>query len=110
MERVSSASWDTSAFAIMFMNEVGRDATIAMCLGTGNGAFVVAELVEALNRGLGEGGIQEGRERVGVEEARKTVKAWFGKEVVEEVERGEAKGRKVLLEKLSLLSSSLGVL
>ena len=99
----------------MFVNEVGKDTTVGVCLGTGNGAFVVAELVEALNRGLGEGGNQDGasgerkqgsreeKEKVGVEDARKTVKAWFGTEVVKEIERGEAKGRKVLLEKLSLL-------
>ncbi len=82
---------------------------MGICVGMGNGAFVVAELVEALNRELeGENGSdgnegEKGRRRRDVEEARKMVKGWFGSEVVEVVERGEAKGKKVLLEKLSLL-------
>ena len=101
--------WDGTTFAVRFANEVGKDGTVGMCVGRGNGAFVVAELVEALNRGLqgeveGEKGSEDGRKKRGdIEEARKTVKGWFGNEEVEEVERGEAKGKKVLLEKLRTL-------
>jgi pumilio family protein 6 len=100
VERVPSVMWDATTFAVEFVNEVGREATVGMCVGKGNGAFVVAELVEALNRGLVEG--EEGRKRE-IGEALGRLKDWFGEEEVEEVERGEAKGKKVLVEKFSLL-------
>jgi pumilio family protein 6 len=86
IERVS----DTAAFASQFVNIVGKDATIAMCVGDGNGAFVVAELCEALMR---ENLIEE----------KATVKKWFGGKVVQEIEAGQAKGKRVLLEKIALL-------
>lgn len=96
VERAPSAVWDGTKFGVSFVEQVGRDGTVGMCVGRGNGAFVVVELVEALNR-------REGESEDEVEVARKTVKGWFGNEVVEEIEKGEAKGKKVLLEKLSLL-------
>lgn len=86
IERVS----DAAAFASQFVNTVGMDATVAMCVGDGNGAFVVAELCEALIR---ENLIEEKVE----------VKGWFGEKVVQEIEAGQAKGKKVLLEKIALL-------
>ena len=62
-----------------------------MCVGNGNGAFLVAELCEALIRGE-------------VDTARKSVKGWFAAPpVFKQIEESEAKGKKVLLEKLSLL-------
>jgi len=64
---------------------------VAMCVGNGNGAFLVAELCEALIRGE-------------VAAARKSVKGWFAdSDVLKQVEASEGKGKKVLLEKLSLL-------
>jgi len=90
VERVPSSVWDGTEFGVWFVDLVGRDGTVGMCVGNGNGAFVVVELVEALNRREGE-------------VAGKTVKGWFGNEVVLEIEKGEAKGKQVLLDKLRLL-------
>jgi pumilio family protein 6 len=86
IERVS----DAAAFASQFVNIVGKDATVAMCVGDGNGAFVVAELCEALVRG-------------DLIEEKVEVKGWFGEKVVQEIEAGQAKGKRVLLEKIALL-------
>ena len=62
-----------------------------MCVGNGNGAFVVAELCEALIRG-------------DVATGRKSVKEWFAvSDVFKQVEASEGKGKNVLLEKLTLL-------
>lgn len=88
VERVPEAQWDSSAFADSFVRVVGREPTVAMC--TGNGAFLVAELCEALLRGEQP-------------YARGKVKEWFNPEVVAELEGGEIKGKKVLLEKLPQL-------
>ncbi|KAJ7720293.1 armadillo-type protein [Mycena maculata] len=83
--------WDARAFAEKFMDAVGKEVCIAMCnKGECNGAFVVAELCEALKGAQGEA-------------ARKTLKGWFGAPVVKEIEGGEAKGKKILLEKISTL-------
>ncbi|KAG6884585.1 hypothetical protein C0993_009787 [Termitomyces sp. T159_Od127] len=85
--------WDASLFAKELVKVVGKDIVVGMCtLGEGNGAFVVAEMCEAL--------IRDG-EKSG--EVRKEVKGWFGDEVREAVEGGQAKGRKVLLEKIASL-------
>ena len=61
-----------------------------MCVGNGNGAFVVAELCEALVRG-------------DLVEEKAAVKGWFGSEVLQEIEAGQAKGKRVLLEKIASL-------
>lgn len=83
---------------------------MGMCIGRGNGAFVVAELVEALDRGLvqrGGAGVDGSGEKEGetgeVEQARQKLKEWFGIEKIKEIERGDGKGKKVLLEKLNSL-------
>ena len=81
---------DTADFASQFVNIVGMTATVAMCVGDGNGAFVVAELCEALVRG-------------NLVEEKAKVKQWFGGKVVQEIQAGQAKGKKVLLEKIALL-------
>jgi len=99
VDRVSSSVWDSTTFATNFVEEVGKEATVRMCVGDGNGAFVVSELIEALDRGSNVEG--DARERV--EGARKALKEWFDKTVIKEIERGEAKGKKILLEKLALL-------
>jgi len=81
---------DAAVFASQFVNIVGKEATVNMCVGDGNGAFVVAELCEALVRG-------------DLVEEKATVKEWFGAKVVQEIEAGQAKGKRVLLEKIALL-------
>ncbi|RDB30018.1 Pumilio y domain family member 6 [Hypsizygus marmoreus] len=84
--------WDAGAFAETFVEVVGEDVTVGMCTrGEANGAFVVAELCEAIMRETGREG------------ARRTIKGWFGEDVRKKVEDGEAKGKKVLLEKIALL-------
>ena len=88
IERASDAT--TSTFASHFVQIVGKDATVAMCVGDGNGAFVVAELCEALIRG-------------DLTEEKGIVKEWFREKVVQEIEAGQAKGKRLLLEKLALL-------
>ncbi|KAG5635330.1 hypothetical protein H0H81_011704 [Sphagnurus paluster] len=85
--------WDASAFAAEFVMLVGKDVSIGMCtMGEGNGAFVIAELCEAL--------IREGDKRA-VE--RTKVKGWFGDDVKKAIEEGTAKGKKVLVDKIALL-------
>ncbi|EAU87141.1 puf family RNA-binding protein [Coprinopsis cinerea okayama7 len=83
--------WKPAAFAVQFVNTLGKDLVVAMCTkGEQNGCFVVAELCQALVSG-------------DEKEARKSVKEWFTKEVRKTVEDSEARGKKVLLEKLELL-------
>ncbi|KAJ7158057.1 armadillo-type protein [Mycena filopes] len=87
-----SPAWNGAAFAVQFVEEVGKEVVVAMCTkGERNGAFLVAELCEALM------GKEDG------EKTRKTLKGWFGKDVVKEIEGGETKGKKVLLEKIAAL-------
>jgi hypothetical protein len=57
VERVPSAIWDPTTFAV----GLGGKAMVGMCVGMRNGTFVIAELVEALNRGMVED--EEGRKR-----------------------------------------------
>ena len=76
------------------MRLVGKEGMVGMCTrGEGNGAFVVAELCGAL---IGDDVGKEGGER-------EEVKRWFNEDVRREIEEGEAKGKKVLLEKIALL-------
>ncbi|KAF9463742.1 armadillo-type protein [Collybia nuda] len=83
--------WDAGVFAAEFVQLVGEDVGVGMCVcGDGNGAFVVAELCEALMRETGR------------EDARKQVKKWFAKKG-KEVEASSAKGKKLLSEKIAAL-------
>ena len=72
--------------------EIGSERTNqTLTIAYRNGAFIVAELCEALIRG-------------DVVTGRKSVKEWFAaSDVFKQVEASEGKGKKVLLEKLSLL-------
>nr|GAT52007.1 predicted protein [Mycena chlorophos] len=92
VERASR--WDASGFACDFVEVVGQDVCVAMCTqGACGGTFVVAELCGAL---IG-GGSEEDKE------ARETLKRWFGGKVRKVIEDGDAKGKRVLLEKIELL-------
>jgi pumilio homology domain family member 6 len=86
-----SPSFSGLAFASDFLRVVGKETTVG--IAKGDGSFVVAELCGRIV----EGGNREEKERL---------KAWFGKAIVKEIEDGNAKGKRVLLEKLALLSSS----
>ncbi|KAJ6551671.1 puf family RNA-binding protein [Mycena capillaripes] len=86
-----AANWDASAFAQQFIDTVGKEVCVGICTkGERNGAFVIAELCEALKEDDGKS-------------ARKTLKGWFGPAVVKEIEDGEAKGKNILLEKIAAL-------
>ncbi|KAJ7061988.1 armadillo-type protein [Mycena amicta] len=90
----SLSSWDAHAFARAFVEVVGEEVCVAMCtLGGCNGTFVVAELCGTLVSGEGEE----------TAEARRTVKRWFGGKVRQMIENGDAKGKKVLLERIDAL-------
>jgi len=67
---VSSSVWDSTIFATNFVQEVGKEVTVHMCVGNGNGAFVVSELVEALDRGSNVGGDTSKKQ---IEDARKAI-------------------------------------
>jgi pumilio family protein 6 len=82
--------WDPEVFSQKFVDVVGKDLGVAMCVkGDRNGTFVIAELCERLMRAKSKG--------------RESVKRWFGADVLELIAQGEAKGKKVLLEKIVLL-------
>jgi pumilio family protein 6 len=78
-------SYSPSEFTTMLVKRIEKETILGMAKG--NGAFVVAELVERMKD---EGDVQE----------RDAVKGWFGEKEVEELKGGDGKGRKVLLEKL----------
>ncbi|RXW23535.1 hypothetical protein EST38_g2307 [Candolleomyces aberdarensis] len=93
VDKAEVGNWDTAKFAVRFVDTVGKEVVTAVCTkGERNGTFVVAELCEALVRGGDE-----------VKEARRMLKAWFDKGVRKTIESGEARGKSVLLEKLSAL-------
>ncbi|KAH7923040.1 ARM repeat-containing protein [Leucogyrophana mollusca] len=84
-----SPAFSSSGFASAFLKHVGKEATIAMA--EGDGAFVVAELLQRIR--------EEGSEQEKV-----TIKQWFGKSVVARIKDGEVKGKNVLLEKIAAFS------
>ncbi|KZT21924.1 ARM repeat-containing protein [Neolentinus lepideus HHB14362 ss-1] len=83
-----SPFFSPSPFASQFVNTVGKDVTVAMAKG--NGAFVVAELLERVKA-------------EGDEETKREVREWFGSDVKNEMAGSEMKGKKVLLEKVDAL-------
>ncbi len=102
VSRIQPSIWDSTAFASKFVRHVGKEATVGMCTGQGNGVFVVAELAEALLRGSSND-IMEGQRVKEATGAKEALKGWFGEEVLRQIKHGEAKGKNVLLEKLSVL-------
>lgn len=89
-----SSTWDRRYFATQFVQNIGQAGVVGMCTkGEGNGAFVVAELCGAL---VADETGTEAKER-------EEVKKWFDNAVRREIQEGEAKGKKVLLEKIALL-------
>ncbi|KAF7324906.1 PUM-HD domain-containing protein [Mycena kentingensis (nom. inval.)] len=85
-----SPRWDAAAFAKEFVDVVGQEVCVAMCTeGPCGGTFVVAELCGTL-------ATLEGSERA-------TVKKWFSGKVRKTIEAGDAKGKKVLLDRIDAL-------
>ena len=81
-------SFSPLAFALSFIAIVGAETSVAMARG--DGAFMVAELLERV--------WEEGSEN-----EKKGVKGWFGEDLLGELRNEEGKGRKVLLEKVEKL-------
>ncbi|KAH7890344.1 armadillo-type protein [Phlebopus sp. FC_14] len=86
---VRSSAFSPSQYASVFLSTVGKDTTMA--IAEGNGAFVVAELLERI------------REE-GSDEEKKKIKDWFDDAFVTRISDSEVKGKSVLLEKLRTLS------
>ncbi|KAG8221634.1 armadillo-type protein [Butyriboletus roseoflavus] len=86
---VRSPMFSPSKFASLFLSVVGRDTTIA--IAQGDGAFVVAELLERI------------REE-GSDEQKTKVRSWFDDSFVARVEDSEAKGKNVLVKMVKALS------
>lgn len=89
-----SERWNPTAFATSFLDHVDGDVVVGMCSrGQRNGAFLVAELCQAL---LG-GGDKESKD------GRAKLKQWFTSSILKTIESGDAKGKQVLLDKLGQL-------
>jgi pumilio family protein 6 len=86
---VRSPAFSSLEFASVFLSVVGRDTTIA--IAQGDGAFVVAELLERI------------REE-GSDEQKTEVRSWFDDSFVARMLDSEAKGKNVLVEKIKALS------
>jgi pumilio family protein 6 len=83
-----SPYFSPSAFTSAFIKIVGEETIGA--LGRGDGAFVVAELLERVNE-------------EGSESEKRILKGWFEGGLRNKLESGEGRGRKVLLEKIAKL-------
>ncbi|KAH0828555.1 armadillo-type protein [Lanmaoa asiatica] len=83
-----SPMFSPSEFASEFLSTVGRDTTIA--IAQGDGAFVVAELLERIRD-------------EGSDEQRMRVRGWFNDSFVARMKDSDAKGRHVLVEKIKAL-------
>ncbi|KAK7045679.1 Pumilio y domain member 6 [Paramarasmius palmivorus] len=88
-------SWNALSFATQFVESIEKVVILGMCLkGEKNGTFVIAELCSALT-------VEDATpESV---EARTKLKGWLGPDVKKEIESGDAKGQKVLLDNINCL-------
>lgn len=102
MDRLPKQTWNATQFALAFVDLLTKELAVALSTaGDANGAFVIAALAEELVRTDGEQA--SGEEKGGAEAARSKLKEWFGAKERELVEKGVAKGKKVLLENLAAL-------
>jgi pumilio family protein 6 len=89
----TTENWDALHFASLFINTVSQNVVTAMCTeGERNGSFIIATLCETLMMG----GDDKKSER-------QVLKSWFGEKEREKIEKGDGRGKHLLLEKLSLL-------
>lgn len=88
VKTVPSETFSPYAFASAFMRAAGRENLVNMARG--NGTFVVVELVERIKLDGTPAELQE-------------LKGWFGGDVRGEIEKGDARGRDALLQKLKEL-------
>ena len=86
---VRSPAFLLSEFALVFLSIVGRDTTIAITQG--DGAFVVAELLEQI--------CEEGSNK-----QKTKVRGWFNDSFMAWMKDGKAKEKNVLVEKIKALS------
>lgn len=85
--------WDALAFATSFMQTVPQNIVVSMCTkGERNGTFVITTLCETLVRG--------GDER---KSERQKLRSWFGEKERKAIQKGDGRGKDLLLEKLALL-------
>ncbi|KAF9218484.1 ARM repeat-containing protein [Gyrodon lividus] len=85
---VRTPTFSPSEFASILLSTVGRDKTLS--IAQGDGAFVVAELLERI------------REE-GSDEEKKMVRGWFDDVFKARVKDSEVKGKNVLIEKIKAL-------
>lgn len=105
--------WSPRAFAKVVVETLGEEGVIGLCVpqpsdddeeeaGTGGeGCFIVAELIETVVKG--RSAVVDEDEEESMRGCRKSLKGWFGGDVKGRVEGGEAKGKRLLLEKVALL-------
>ncbi|KIM90369.1 hypothetical protein PILCRDRAFT_766179 [Piloderma croceum F 1598] len=84
-----SPSFPPSVFASPFIATVREQTTVAMAIG--DGAFVVAELLQRVSE-------------EGSEDEKQTLKGWFTADVRSDLKGTEGKGRNVLLGKIAGLA------
>ncbi|KAI6004365.1 armadillo-type protein [Pisolithus orientalis] len=75
--------------ASAFLSTVDKETTLAMAQG--NGAFVVAELLQRIQEECSD-------------ESKKKVKRWFSKSFVSNIRNSEVRGKDILIEKILALS------
>jgi len=88
---VKAESWSATDFASAWLRVVGKQNTVAIALG--QGAFVVAALCDRVAKD-------------GSEEQRRELREWFGGETRQSIEKGEMRGKAVLLQSLAALKES----
>lgn len=93
-----SPDYNAAQFASSFMRIVGQSGSKdgkeggkrIVAMAQGNGAFVIAELCERIRA---EGSPEE----------KKLIKKWFSKDVIQNLEKSDVRGKEVLLEALGKL-------
>ncbi|KAF8996016.1 puf family RNA-binding protein [Cyathus striatus] len=89
-----SPAWDATAFAVALVETVDKGVCVNACTkGETGGLFLMAELCTALVNAKDDKAV----------DAREDIKKWFSGDVRKEIEAGEARGKKALLEQLDRL-------
>ncbi|KAF9451432.1 ARM repeat-containing protein [Macrolepiota fuliginosa MF-IS2] len=89
----TAGQWNASEFVTQFMNTVPQNIVVTMCTeGEKNGTFVITTLCEAL--------VKSGDAK---KDERRKLKSWFGEKERKIIQKGEGRGKDLLLEKLALL-------
>jgi len=89
-----SPFWSPANFAKQFVQIVGRDLTLAMVRGAGEGIFIVTALCETLAKSA---------EIEKDDPQRTAVKSWFDKTIVQEITDDARKGSSLLVDSIRIL-------